>query len=335
VRVHYCHHFVLPLPDGHRFPMDKYARLYDRVARRADTIGLELVEPLPASDDDLLRVHSADYVERATSGRLDAGEIRRIGFPWSPMTIERSRRSSGATIAALRSALAGDGVGVNLAGGTHHASAARGGGYCIFNDAAIAARNVQAARLAERILIVDLDVHHGDGTASIFADDPSVFTFSMHAARNYPSVKPPGDLDVALADGIDDVGYLDRLARYLPEAIGRASANAVIYLAGADPYAGDRLGYLSLSKAGLRERDRFVLETCRLASLPVAVAMAGGYAQDVEDIVDIHEATVLEAAASARKWQTGVLEPFEAGGTDDQRRGTITRHAFAPDQGSP
>ncbi len=300
VRVHYCHHFVLPLPAGHRFPMEKYVRLYQRVAARADVLGIDLVEPDPAGDEDLLRVHEADYVRRATDGHLDASEIRRIGFPWSPATIERSRRSSGATIAALRGALAGAGVGVNLAGGTHHASAARGGGYCIFNDAAVAARHVQAHQLAMRVLIIDLDVHHGDGTASIFADDPTVFTFSMHAGRNYPSVKPPGDLDVALADGTGDVPYLDLLARHLPDAIARSGADAAIYLAGADPYVGDRLGFLALSKAGLRERDRHVLAACRTAGLPVAVVMAGGYADDVEDIVDIHEATVLEAAGSAR-----------------------------------
>lgn len=280
--------------------MEKYARLYERVAARADALGITLIEPDPASDADLLRVHDPDYVERATSGQLDANEIRRIGFPWSPETIERSRRSSGATIASLRSALAGHGVAVNLAGGTHHASASRGGGYCIFNDAAIAARNVQAAGLTDRVLIIDLDVHHGDGTASIFAGDPTVFTFSMHARRNYPSVKPPGDLDIELADGTGDGVYLDLLARHLPDAMARARADAAIYLAGADPYVGDRLGFLRLSKAGLRQRDRHVLDACRDAALPVAVVMAGGYAEDVEDIVDIHEATVLEAAASAR-----------------------------------
>lgn len=173
----------------------------------------------------------------------------------------------------------------------------------MFNDAAVAARHVQAHGLARRLLVIDLDVHHGDGTAAIFAGDASVFTFSMHGARNYPAVKPPGDLDLALPDGLDDAGYLDLLAATLPRAIAAAGADAAIYLAGADPYAGDRLGHLALSKPGLRERDRLVLRRCREAGLPVAVTMAGGYADDVEDIVDIHEATVVEAAAAARAWR--------------------------------
>lgn len=296
----HCHHFVLPLPDGHPFPMAKYARLHARVAARAAALGIELVEPAPAAAEDLHRVHDQGYVRRVLSGTLAPGELRRIGFPWSPAMAERARRSVGGTIAALRAALAGDGVGVNLAGGTHHAGVDRGGGYCVFNDAAVAARHVQAHGLARRLLVIDLDVHHGDGTAAIFAGDPSVYTFSMHGARNYPAVKPPGDLDIALPDGLGDAAYLDLLAAALPRAIAAAGADAAIYLAGADPYAGDRLGHLSLSKPGLRERDRLVLRRCREAGLPVAVAMAGGYAEDVEDIVDIHEATVLEAAALAR-----------------------------------
>jgi acetoin utilization deacetylase AcuC-like enzyme len=213
---------------------------------------------------------------------------------------ERSRRVSGATIAALGAAIAGDGIAVNLAGGTHHAFADRGGGYCIFNDSVVAARHVQARGLARRVLMVDLDVHHGDGTAALCRDDPSLFAFSMHAARNYPAVKPPGDLDVALPDGTDDAAYLDALAAHLPQAIARARPDAVVYLAGADPFVGDRLGFLALTKPGLAERDRQVVAACRRAGLPLAISMAGGYAEDVEDIVDIHEATVRIAAASQR-----------------------------------
>jgi acetoin utilization deacetylase AcuC-like enzyme len=227
--------------------------------------------------------------------------LRRIGFPWSPAMVERSRRSSGGTLMALRSALAGDGIAVNLAGGTHHAGYARGGGYCVFNDAVVAARHVQAHGLAERVLVVDLDVHQGNGTAELCADDAAIFTFSMHAGRNYPAVKPASDLDVSLDDGTGDQAYLDALARHLPQALARARADAVVYLAGADPYAGDRLGYLALSKAGLAERDRQVLAACRRQGLPVAVCMAGGYAPDVEDIVDIHEATVRIAATHWRE----------------------------------
>lgn len=301
VNAYSCHHFVLPLPPEHRFPMAKYRLLHERVAAHAGALGIVLREPPPASDADLRRAHEADYVARLTTGRDVEGDMRRIGFPWSEAMIERSRRSSGATTMALRDALQGDGVAVNLAGGTHHAAAARGGGYCVFNDSVVAARYAQAHGLARRVLVVDLDVHQGDGTASICAGDESIYTFSMHAERNYPAVKPHSDLDVPLPDGCDDARYLDALARHLPQAIAASRADAAIYLAGADPYAGDRLGRLALSKAGLRERDRQVFATCRRAGLPVAVSMAGGYADGVDDIVDIHFATVSEAAAAARR----------------------------------
>ncbi|MFN9731755.1 MAG: histone deacetylase [Pseudomonadota bacterium] len=297
MRAYYCHHFVLPLPDGHRFPMAKYSRLYERL--RDDPGGIELVEPAPATLDDLLRVHEEAYVRRVLDGTLSATELRRIGFPWSPAVPERSRRVSGATLAALRDAIGGDGVAVNLAGGTHHAFAGRGGGYCIFNDSVVAARHAQAHGLVRRVLVVDLDVHQGDGTAALCRGDPTLFAFSMHAARNYPAVKQDGDLDVALPDGTDDARYLDALAAHLPRAVDAARPDAVVYLAGADPFAGDRLGHLALSKAGLLQRDRQVLEACRRLGLPLAISMAGGYAEDVEDIVDIHEATVRLAARFA------------------------------------
>jgi acetoin utilization deacetylase AcuC-like enzyme len=206
---------------------------------------------------------------------------------------------------ALRDALEGEGIAVNLAGGTHHAGPARGGGYCVFNDAAVAARHVQALGLARRVLVVDLDVHQGDGTALIAAGDESLFTFSMHSARNYPAIKPASDLDVALPDGTADAAYLDALATHLPQAIARARADAVVYLAGADPYVGDRLGHLALTKPGLAERDRQVLAACRRHGLPVAVCMAGGYAPEVGDIVDIHAATVQLAARDHRERSAG------------------------------
>jgi acetoin utilization deacetylase AcuC-like enzyme len=300
MKAYSCHQFVLPLPDGHAFPMAKYARLHERVAVAAPALGIELVEPDAAGDEDLGRAHDRDYVRRIVEGRVDAATMRRIGFPWSAAMVERSRRSSGATMAALRDALSGDGVAVNLAGGTHHAGRARGGGYCVFNDAVVAARHVQHLGLAKRLLIVDLDVHHGDGTAELCAGDPTVFTFSMHCARIYPAFKPPSDLDVPLAEGTGDADYLDALATHLPTAIARAGADAVVYLAGADPFVGDRLGRLALSKAGLAERDRQVFAACGRHGLPVAVCMAGGYAPAVEDIVDIHEVTVRLAAAHAR-----------------------------------
>jgi acetoin utilization deacetylase AcuC-like enzyme len=299
----YTHQFVLPLPPGHRFPMEKYARLYERVAVHAEALAIRLLEPAPASDQELGRAHCADYVARVSRGELSDSELRRIGFPWSAAMVERSRRSSGATRDALLAAIRDRSIAVNLAGGTHHAHHDRGGGYCVFNDAVVAARHAQAQGRARRVLVIDLDVHHGDGTAAICAGDPSIYTFSMHAARNYPSVKPDSDLDVALADCCGDDEYLDLLRMHLPLAIARSQADAAIYLAGADPYVGDRLGHLALSKAGLAERDRMVLSQCASAGLPLAIVMAGGYAEEVEDIVDIHFATVAAAARAAAGWR--------------------------------
>jgi acetoin utilization deacetylase AcuC-like enzyme len=232
-------------------------------------------------------------------GRAGEQEMRRIGFPWSARMVARSRRSSGGTIAALRSAQAGDGVAVNLAGGTHHAAYDRGGGYCVFNDSVVAARHAQAQGLARRVLVVDLDAHQGNGTAQLCAGDDSIYTFSMHAAKNYPAVKPASDLDVPLRHGTGDAEYLDLLAANLAAAMSSARADAVVYVAGADPWEGDRLGCLRLTKAGLAERDRQVFEACRRAGLPVAASMAGGYAPGVPDIVDIHAATVRVAAGFA------------------------------------
>ena len=301
MNAYYCHHFVLPLPAEHRFPMAKYALLYQRVAAAADSLGIVLIEPEPASDTDLMRAHEPAYVARASRGELTVAELRKIGFPWSAPMIERSRRSSGGTMAALEAALRGDGVAVNLAGGTHHAFADQGAGYCVFNDSVVAARHVQARGLARRVLVIDLDVHQGNGTAAIVRDDPSIFTFSMHGERNYPALKECSDLDVELADGCADAAYLEALATHLPQALERAAADAVIYLAGADPYVQDRLGRLALSKAGLAARDGMVLDACLRHSLPLAISMAGGYAPDVADIVDIHFATVCAAAAHARR----------------------------------
>ena len=301
VRAYSCDHYVLPLPTSHRFPMAKYARLHERIAASAHALGIELAEPAAATIEDLERAHDREYVRRVLDGALSPQEIRRIGFPWSPAMVERSRRSSGATIAALADAIAGDGIAVNLAGGTHHAHRDHGAGYCVFNDAVVAARHVQARGLARRVLVIDLDVHQGDGTASICEDDASIHTFSMHAARNYPAAKATSDLDVALPDGCDDAQYLAALAAALPRVLAAARADAAIYLAGADPYVGDRLGFLALTKAGLAERDRMVFDACARHDLPVAVAMAGGYAESVEDIVDIHEATVRIAASQAAR----------------------------------
>ena len=297
MKAFYCHHFVLPLPEGHSFPMDKYRLLYERVKENAEAWAIELVEPVAATDEDLSRVHCPDYIRRMSHGTAGEQEMRRIGFPWSAHMVERSRRSSGATMQALESAIAGNTIAVNLAGGTHHAAYDRGGGYCVFNDSVVAARYAQTKNLAKNILVVDLDVHQGNGTAELCQDDPSIFTFSIHAEKNYPAIKPASDLDVPLRNHTGDAEYLDKLAHYLPMAIERAEPDAVIYLAGADPYEGDRLGYLSLSKAGLAQRDRYVIQNCRAAGLPMAISMAGGYCPEVAHIADIHAKTVQLAAS--------------------------------------
>lgn len=291
--------FSLPLPVGHRFPMEKYRLLHDEVAAHAIAWGIELIEAPQVSEQALRATHAGGYVDRMLTGVAVEADMRRIGFPWSQALIERSRRSAGATLAALRIAIARDRVAVNLAGGTHHAAEDRGGGYCVFNDSVIAIRSLRAEGLLQRALVIDLDVHQGDGTAHLCAKDPLTYTFSMHAARNYPALKPPSDLDIALPDGTGDARYLDTLAAALPRVLDESAANAIVYLAGADPYAGDRLGYLRLSKPGLLERDRMVLQAAANAGIPVAVCMAGGYAESVEDIVDIHAATVRLAAEFA------------------------------------
>lgn len=294
----YADHFVLPLPDDHRFPMDKYRRLRERVAVELPHVMLR--EPPPASDAELLRAHAPDYVARAIGGMLTAQEIRAIGFPWSLQMVERCRRSAGATLAACRTAL-DEGVSVNLAGGTHHAKRASGAGYCVFNDAAVAVRMLQAECGIERIAVIDLDVHQGDGTADILGSADDVFTLSLHGERNFPFRKACSHLDIGLADGTGDQPYLAALDRALLELESRLRAQFVIYLAGADPYEGDRLGRLRLSKQGLAERDRRVVEFCRSRDLPLAIAMAGGYAEDIEDIVDIHLRTVAIAGTLHRR----------------------------------
>ncbi len=301
MRAFYSDHFVLPLPDGHRFPMSKYARLRERVLAEGVIAAADLVAAPAASWDELRLAHAAGYVNDVAAGALPADMQRRIGFPWSPEMVERSRRSSGATIAAARAALT-DGAAANLAGGTHHAFVDRGEGYCVFNDVAVAARVLQRATECHRLAVVDCDVHQGNGTAAIFRDDPTVFTFSMHGARNFPFRKEVSDLDVELADGTEDDEYLSLLARHLPAVLDRQRPEMVFYLAGADPYVGDRLGRLGLSMDGLRARDEFVFGHCHAAGVPVTVVMSGGYAPDVDDIVQIHLNTIRTAAAHAAGW---------------------------------
>jgi acetoin utilization deacetylase AcuC-like enzyme len=302
----YADQFVLPLPPGHRFPMSKYRLLREQVEGWPD---LQLHQAEPASDGELALAHAPAYLSAVIDGTLSAALQREIGFPWSEAMVERARRSVGATIGAARAALAG-GVAANLAGGTHHATAEKGSGYCVFNDAAVAARLMQAEwhrahRQLLRVAIIDLDVHQGNGSASIFKDDPTVFTLSMHGAKNFPFRKEASDLDVELADGCDDTAYLAALDHALAELWARHAAAApglIFYLAGADPHEGDRLGRLKVSTAGLAERDRRVLAAARERRIPVALSMAGGYGRLVDDTVQVHLGTLHAAIASWRQW---------------------------------
>ncbi len=293
VNAYYSDRFVLPLPDGHRFPMRKYQMLRDQVATQLPEVRLE--EAPHTTDGVLALAHHPQYIHRVATGALTAAEQRAIGFPWSSEMVERSRRSAGATIAACRAAFE-DGVAVNLAGGTHHAHADRGEGFCVFNDAAIAARLMQAERRASRVVIVDLDVHQGNGTAAILANDESVFTLSLHGENNYPFAKAVSDLDIALPDGTGDDDYLAQLDSALAQMFSRFDPQLIIYLAGADPHEGDRLGRLKLSAAGLAARDHRVLDAAGKRGIPVAIAMAGGYGRDIEQTVAIHGQTVGIAA---------------------------------------
>ncbi|GLT20980.1 histone deacetylase [Zoogloea oryzae] len=290
MKLFYADHFVLPLPPGHRFPMEKYSRLRERLLASGHFAPDDFRVPDAASDTELLRAHDAGYVQRVVRGTLGHDEVRRIGFPWSEAMVERSRRSAGATLAACRAALA-EGWAANLAGGTHHAFRDRGEGFCVFNDAAVAALAMRAEGRVERVAIVDCDVHQGNGTASILANRADCFTFSIHGARNFPFDKETSDLDVELPDGTSDEAYLAALDDALA-LVFRHQPDLVIYLAGADPFEDDRLGRLKLSKTGLAARDERVLGECQRRSLPVAIAMAGGYARQIDDTVAIHAATI-------------------------------------------
>jgi acetoin utilization deacetylase AcuC-like enzyme len=283
--------FTYPLPPGHRFPAEKYRLLTQRLLDEGLVAENEMRVPRAATREELLRVHSPDYLKRLERGELTADEMRRVGLPWSRELVERVYRSVGATLESCFAALT-DGVAVSLSGGTHHAFADRGEGYCLLNDVAVAARAVQDAGRARRILVIDADVHQGNGTAHIFRNDPSVFTFSIHGGNNFPLQKEISDLDVALADGTEDAAYLDALANGLAEAADRFHADLAVYLAGADPHRNDRYGHMALTTRGLAARDRQVRDFCRRQRLPVAVTMAGGYGRKIADTVAIHTQTV-------------------------------------------
>ena len=299
--------YILPLPPGHRFPMSKYGLLRQRV--QADARDIELRLAGPASAAELALAHEPGYIADVLDGTLSAAQQREIGFEWSPALARRAVHSVGATIAAARVALT-QGVAASLGGGTHHASASRGSGYCVFNDVAVAARLMQAERhrtdrASLRVVVIDLDVHQGNGTAAIFADDESVFTFSMHGERNFPFRKSPGDLDVGLPDGCDDAAYLAALEPALDEVWRRLAARPpglAFYVAGADPHEGDRLGRLKLSSPGLALRDERVLDALRERGIPAVVLMAGGYGHEVATTVDVHLQTLRAAARSHAAW---------------------------------
>jgi acetoin utilization deacetylase AcuC-like enzyme len=316
VYAFYADQYVLPLPSGHRFPMGKYARLRERLPQVVPR--LQLVSAPAATDGELALVHAPEYVRAVVTGNLPEKAQREIGFPWSPQMVERSRRSTGATVAAARLALGlpgslarqAQGLAGNLAGGTHHASANKGGGFCVFNDVAVASRLMQVewSRLHRRgeplrVAIIDLDVHQGNGTASIFAGDESVFTVSLHGEKNFPFRKEASDLDVDLPDGCGDVPYLEALEQALEELGRRFEPGLVFYLAGADAHEGDRLGRLKLSFDGMQARDRRVFDWAWQRRIPLAFVMAGGYGHDIETTVQVQIGTWQVAFEYWQKWQ--------------------------------
>ena len=314
MQAFYADHFVLPLPSGHRFPMHKYKLLRERLV--SEWPAVQMMQAPAASDGELALVHTPAYIQAIAQGTLPAAAQREIGFPWSPAMAERARRSAGATVAAARRALGlalgarPDGIAANLAGGTHHAYAHKGSGFCIFNDAAVAARLMQAewarrhrqARRPLQVAVIDLDVHQGNGTASIFAGDASVFTLSLHGEKNFPFRKEASDLDVELPDGCLDAPYLQALEQALDELERRFEPGLILFLAGADPFEGDRLGRLSLSFDGLEARDRRVFDWAWQRRIPLAFSMAGGYGVNIDETVQVQVNTYRVALEYWRKW---------------------------------
>lgn len=305
MQAFYADHFVLPLPEGHRFPMRKYSRLRERLGQELHTLRMQ--QAPAASDGELALAHAPAYIQAVRGGSLPPQMQREIGFPWSEGMVERSRRSAGATIAAARVALS-EGLAGNLAGGTHHASSEQGGGFCVFNDAAVTARLMQAERFRQTkrvmpVAVIDLDVHQGNGTAQIFAQDPSVFTLSLHGEKNFPFRKVQGDWDVDLPDGTSDEPYLQALHLALETLEHRFDAELIIYLAGADPHEGDRLGRLKLSYDGLMARDRAVMDWAWQRRIPLVICMAGGYGHDIETTVQVQVNTWAVAQTYWQRWQ--------------------------------
>ncbi|WP_022836378.1 histone deacetylase family protein [Salisaeta longa] len=295
MRVSYCDGYYVPLPDGHPFPMAKFPALHAQLLREGLVRAEDVVAPRPADWSDLLTVHTRDYLDRLARGALTDREERRMGLPWSPRLVRRSRLAVQGTLNAALMALQ-DGVAANLAGGTHHAAPGHGEGFCVLNDVAVAIRVLQRACWVQRVLIVDLDVHQGNGNAAFFADDPAVYTFSMHGAKNYPFRKPPSTHDVGLPDDTPDAAYLDALAAHLPTAVARARPDLIIYLGGIDVMAGDRYGRLALTRDGLHARDRFALRTFAASDVATVLLLSGGYATTPAATADLHAVMHREAA---------------------------------------
>ena len=307
MRAFYADNFVLPLPQGHRFPMAKYAMLRDAVSIAVPHVQFE--QAPAATDGELALVHTCAYIEAVANGSLSAAAQREIGFPWSVGMAQRARRSVGASIAAARIAMT-DGVAANLAGGTHHAYADKGGGFCVFNDFCVAARVMQEEWARDKgegaptmqVAIIDLDVHQGNGTAHLLSNDPSIFTLSMHGEKNFPFRKEAGDLDVGLPDGCDDDTYLDALDKAMHQLESRFAPDLVLYLAGADVHEGDRLGRLKVTDAGVRARDMTVMSWARAKGLPLAFAMGGGYGHDIHTTVRVQTQTYALAQQLSGEW---------------------------------
>ena len=299
MKAFYTDHFVLPLPSGHRFPMEKYRKLRNLVG---ELESIELVEAPAATDTQILYAHDPQYLIKVIQGNLSPQEQREIGFPWSERMVERSRRSAGATVAACKTALS-EGVAVNLAGGTHHAYRNMGSGFCVFNDSAIAARALQKEVSSKlKVAIIDLDVHQGNGTASILQEDSSIFTLSIHGENNFPFKKEFSDLDFGLDDECEDQTYLTALEQCLEQLDRRFQPDSLIFLAGADPHEDDRLGRLNISSEGMRRRDEIVLQYALERNLPIALSMAGGYGREIESTVQIHFQTIKTALQFQKKY---------------------------------
>jgi acetoin utilization deacetylase AcuC-like enzyme len=287
VRVSYCDDYFVPLPPRHPFPMGKFPALHRLLVAEGVIRAEDVVAPREADWSDLLLVHTRDYLDKLARGAQSRHEERRMGLPWSPALVKRSRVAVQGTINAALMALT-EGLAGNLAGGTHHAMPGWAEGFCVLNDVAVAIRVLERSRWIRRALVIDLDVHQGNGTAAVFADDPDVFTFSMHGAKNYPFRKPPSSLDVALPDDTADAAYLDALARHLPGVLDAARPDLVFYLGGIDVRAGDRFGRLALTRDGIAARDRFVIESVLDRGLPLVLLLSGGYAATPDETADLH-----------------------------------------------